>query len=62
MLVNSEQLEQATPLTPLVPRRALPHDTGEALQRDERLAHVCPVLELFDGNMIAGFATGTVLK
>jgi hypothetical protein len=31
MIVNGEQLERAASLTPLVPRRALPHDTGEAL-------------------------------
>src|SRR4029453_3781344 len=43
----------ADDLTPFLLRGTLPHHAGEALQRNERLAEIRPVLHLGDGNLIA---------
>src|SRR4030095_6348855 len=44
----------ADDLTPFLLRGTLPHHAGEALQRNERLAEIRPVLQLGDGKVIAG--------
>jgi hypothetical protein len=50
-----EPISRLTPLLPGgVPGGALPYYSGKSLQGNERLAQVGPVLQLVDGNMIAG--------
>src|SRR5882757_2863516 len=39
--------------------RALPDDTGIALEGDKRFARVRPILKLLDGHVVAGLAAGT---
>jgi hypothetical protein len=43
-----------------LPYAALPHNTGESLERSERFTLVSPLLRLFDGNMIARLPTGAI--
>src|SRR5260370_11327178 len=39
--------------------RALPDDTGIALEGDKRFARVGPILKLLDSHVVAGVAAGT---
>jgi len=54
--------ERTSNLKTLLSSPALPHDTGESLERSEWFTRVGPFLQLFDTNMIAGFPTGAVLE
>ena len=42
--------------------RALPDDTGIALERNQRFARVSPILKLLDSDVVAGLPPGTAAE
>ena len=42
-------------MVPLFSAWALPHNSGKAFQRDERLPQISPLLQFFDRHVIARF-------
>jgi len=60
--VNDRHQNRSGPVESFLLSGALPDDAREALERDEPLARIGPVLQLFNATVIEQLAAGAAVK